>query len=824
MEKIIEKISCYHCGTKCKDKSIEIAGKYFCCSGCMSVFETLEGKELGTYYEMENNPGTRVTPEVEKNKFDYLDDTEVEKSIIDFKDKNFTCVTFHIPGMHCSSCIYLLEKLFRINPAIISSSVNFFQKKVTVRFDNSKIRLKSVVKILVSLGYEPQITIEKNKTHSKKSFYVKNLYLKIGVAGFCLGNIMLLSFPEYLSLDKISEQSFRDIFNYLNILLVLPVMFFSASDYFTNALKGLKQKYINIDLPISIGLLALFIRSLYEIIYFGNAGFVDSLAGLVFLLLIGKLFQSKTFESLNFERDYKSYLPISVTLKKETSEFSVPVTNLKPGDRIILRNNEIVPADSILFKGTANIDYSFVTGESIPEQKVLGEIIYAGGRHFGSAIELEVVRTVSRSYITQLWNESAFTKKSSSSIINITNSVSKYFTIMILLIASLAAAYHLPTSLTQALNAFTAVLIVACPCALALTVPFALGNSLRILGRNKFYLKNSYVIEKLAGVTTIIFDKTGTITNANDLEIRFVGGELDENEMKMVKSLVRNSTHPLSKKIYDSILEDAEHEAYDFTESVSEGISGTVGGSMIKLGTIRFLFGEIGCSYNLLKKEIAKQALGTNVFLAIDDQVKGFFCFDNKYREGLSELLKKLSEEYKLALISGDNNSEKIRLKKYFENEQSMRFNQNPLDKLLYVKGLQQSGEKVLMIGDGINDAGALKQSDVGITVSEDITNFSPSCDAIMDATSFSELSKFLKFSRSTLNVIKVSFAISFIYNVIGLYLASQGTFSPLIAAILMPFNSISIILFVIGMTNFLAKRKGLLQSWSFKENIMKKF
>ncbi|MBK6876423.1 MAG: HAD-IC family P-type ATPase [Ignavibacteria bacterium] len=537
---------------------------------------------------------------------------------------------------------------------------------------------------------------------------------------------------------------------------------------------------------------------------------MDSLAGLVFFLLIGKLFQSKTYESINFERDYKSYFPISVTCNKKGTETCIPVSKLNVGDRIIIRNNEIIPVDAILFSGEGYIDYSFVTGESIPEQKVLGEIIYAGGKHLGSAIELEVLRTVSQSYLTQLWNDKAFVKTRKSGIESLTNLVSKYFTIAILLIAFASAFYWLPTDVDKALTAFTTVLIIACPCALALTTPFALGNSLRILGKNKFYLRDSFVIETMSKIDSIVLDKTGTITNTKDLRIEFIGSELSDEDNALVKSLVRNSTHPLSRRIHESLNGSYVFRSTEFEEIAGEGISGQVEGRIVKLGNIRYVLGDIECPFQKFSTDFRKNLVSTNVFLSIDGEVKGFYSFSSNYRDGLEPLLTELSAKYNISLISGDKNHERTTLKKFFEDDQ-LHFDQMPSDKLRYVRSKQKKGEKVMMIGDGLNDAGALKQSDIGVSVTEDVASFSPACDIIMDAQEFSKLGSFMNFARSTMLIIKVSFVISFFYNVIGLYLASQGTFSPLIAAILMPFNSISIVLFVVGMTNLSAKRRKLI-------------
>jgi Cu+-exporting ATPase len=812
MSLVKDKISafCYHCGEDCNDNVVRLDDKTFCCQGCKAVFEILEGHSLCEYYNIDVEAGLKIKEVPFEKRFDYLDDKDIISKIVEFSDKNISSVTFTIPEIHCSSCIWLLERINKVNPGIINSRVDFLQKRVSILFDNEKTSLKDVVKSLVSVGYEPNINLDTEYKKKSSVNKFRDLYARIGVAGFCLGNIMLLSFPEYLSVGDTLDPGLKTVFNYLNILLGIPVITYCSSPYFTSAWKGLKNKFINIDLPISLGLLALFFRSIYEIVLHSNAGFIDSLAGLVFFLLIGKLFQSKTYESINFERDYKSYFPISVTCTKRGVENCIPLSKLNVGDRIVLRNNEIIPVDAILFSGEGYIDYSFVTGESIPEQKVLGEIIYAGGKHLGSVIELEVLRTVSQSYLTQLWNDKAFVKTHKSGIQTVTNLVSKYFTFAILFIAFASAIYWLPTDVDKALTAFTTVLIIACPCALALTTPFALGNSLRILGKNKFYLRNSFVLETMSKVDSIVFDKTGTITNPRDLGIEFIGSELTDEEKALVKSVVRNSTHPLSRKIYDSIDGAFIFKSSNFGEIAGEGVSGVIEGRAVKLGNISYVLGDVECPFQKFSPDFRKNIISTNVFLSIDGEVKGFYSFNSKYRNGLDKLIQDLGNDYDISLVSGDNSHERTILSKLFDDEK-LHFDQMPSDKLKFVRSKQKRGENVMMIGDGLNDAGALKQSDVGVSVTEDVASFSPACDIIMDAQQFPKFSSFLDFAKSTMVIIKISFVISFIYNVIGLFLAAQGSFSPLIAAILMPFNSISIVLFVVGMTNLSARRRKLL-------------
>jgi Cu+-exporting ATPase len=606
-----------------------------------------------------------------------------------------------------------------------------------------------------------------------------------------------------------SDSFFIKFFGWLNLFLSLPVFFYSSSDYFISAFKGLRKKILNIDVPISLGILVLFLRSAVEVVTQTGAGYFDSMTGLVFFLLIGKLFQNKTYETLNFERNYKSYFPLSVILKKDESEVSIPVSKLNVGDRIIIRNNEIIPADSVLFGGEGNIDYSFVTGESKLSPKVLGELVYAGGKQIGSAIELEVIKEVSQSYLTQLWNNEAFKNRAESNFATISNKVSKYFTIAILSIALASFLFWLPNSIHTALNVFTAVLIVACPCALALSIPFTLGNTIRIFGKNKFYLKNVHVIEELAKINQIVFDKTGTITQTTQSKIKFIGPELTELNSIMIKSLVKNSTHPLSKKIFDSLECQANLNANSFKEMQGKGIEGEILGKQIKLGSKAFISDDDISSDNLHEKRVFD--FDTIVHVSIDNEILGYFSISNVYREGIEKTIQELSNEYYLSVLSGDDEGEKDNLEKLFGSNSRIRFKQSPAEKLDFIKLVQSFGKRILMVGDGLNDAGALAQSNIGVAVTEDISHFSPACDAILDASELNKLSLFLKFSKQSIKIIILSFIISFLYNVIGLSFAIQGALTPIVAAILMPISSISVVIFATLTTNFLAKRDGLL-------------
>ena len=324
-------ISCKHCGNPCEEEHPISNELHFCCDGCQLVYELLDENGLCTYYDLDKNPGIRIKQIARKDKFAFLDLDEIKEQLIDFEEGNHSKIKFYIPNIHCSSCIWLLEKLYRLKDGISSSQVNFVKKECSILFDNELISLRQLVELLDAIGYSPEINLAGSDDKKKVN---RSIVYKLGVAGFAFGNIMLLSFPEYLSSDFELEQEYIRFFAWINLGLSLPVLFYSSQDYFISAYKGLKHKIINIDVPISLGILSIFIRSSYEI--------------------------------------------ISATLVEAGKESPISVTNLKNGDQILIRNEELIPADCSLISNSANIDYSFVTGEAVPVKKVKGEQFYAG--------------------------------------------------------------------------------------------------------------------------------------------------------------------------------------------------------------------------------------------------------------------------------------------------------------------------------------------------------------------------------------------------------------------------------------------------------------
>lgn len=801
---VAEVTRCFHCGNDCPPQPLLAESHSFCCEGCVAVWHLLHDLRLDHYYALNTHPGTRTEPaEGAASPFVCLDEPETCDRLCSYRSESLSTLTFHIPAIHCSSCIWLLEKLPALQPGVNRCEVNFLRREVHLSWDPRRVKLSAIAGLLARLGYAPHLTLsgapEKPRSRSNR-----RLWYQVGVAGFSFGNIMLLSFPEYLGLE---ERQFATLFGWLNLVLALPVLLFSCQDYFKSAWQSLRNGQINMDVPLALGMIVLFSRSAWEIVSHSGAGYFDSFAGLLFFLLIGKAFQARTWDALSFDRDYKSYLPLSVTVKEGREEKPLAVAQLRPGTVIVTRHGELIPADGVLLSGNARIDYSFVTGESDPVKVAAGEKIFAGGRQVGSRIEIAVDREVSQSYLARLWNHETFSKPRESEVTALANRVGRSFTHRLLFIAAGAAAFWLWYDPARTAEIVTAVLIVACPCALALSLPFTLGHVMRILGRNGLYLKGPATVEQLAMADTVVFDKTGTLTQAGDAEAQWSGEALSEQDVKHLAALLIQSWHPLSRRLLRKLGPQPAMEVTDFEEVPGQGITGRIGNLTVTAGRRSFV-AALHDGFSDHPEEASRD--GAEVWVGINGKMKGRYLLRDQFRKNLSAALERLGTQYRLAVISGDNDRERGTLTALLPPGSEIRFRQSPEDKLNFIHSLQQRGCRVLMVGDGLNDAGALRQSDVGMSVSEDSASFTPGSDAIAAASSLERLGAFLQFSRQSLRIIRWSFLLSLLYNLTGVAFAVTGHLSPLVAAVLMPASSLSVILFTTLTTHLAARRQRL--------------
>lgn len=737
---------------------------------------------------MQGLKGIQPKGKFKQGQWEFLNEPEILDQLLSFKSNTQSHIQFQLPNIHCSSCIWLLEHLNRINKGIILSTVDFNKKEVSLVYDPQQLSLSEVASLLDYIGYPPSINHGINS--SQKSIVSnRSALLRIGIAGFCFSNIMMLSFPEYLSATGLEKSLLSKTFTTISIILSIPIIFYAATPFFIQAWKGLRQRFLNIDAPIALAISISYLRSLYEIYTSSGTGYLDSMSGIVFFMLVGRWFQERSQQHLTFDRDYRSYFPMTALVLKNGEKKYIAIDKLEKDDHLLIRNQEIIPADVRLISGSANIDYSFVTGEKEPIRISEGEMIYAGGKQIGTAIEVRILQPVSTSRLTRLWNNNAFDndKNQETSFIH---PWSRYFSIVLFSIAIIAGIYWQWQEPQNTWKAITAILIVACPCSLLLTATFTFGNLKQKLSQCGVFLKNSNVIERLAEADTIVFDKTGTLTGNQQSSLEYQGKLLHFDEVALLKSIASQSHHPLSRSLTDWNMGEEFETAISITsfeEFPGKGIEATANGNQIKMGKADWV-----CDNKWFAENFNEE--GAAIHVSINNMYKGRFTLQQDYREGIFNMLRSVSNSKELHIISGDNTVGESTLRKELGQDVSLHFHMSPEDKLEYISSLQSCGKKVIMVGDGLNDAGALKKADVGIAVSDQSQYFTPACEAILEGRSLKSLDRILQYAASGKKLVAAGFAISIVYNIAGMYFATQAMLSPMIAAILMPASTISII------------------------------
>jgi len=537
---------CRHCGDACAADGIRNGAGTFCCAGCASVFELLQEHGLTQFYACAPDAGVsqRTAGTRDADRFAVLDDPAVALRFVDAHDGTFSHATFSVPSLHCASCLWLLKQLWRFDEGIGRSEADLMRRTVRVAFRPGRTTLRAVAERLAALGYEPVVDGERAAGHMPPAR--RDLYLKLGIAGFAVGNMMLFSIPRYANGAPL-DPAFQRVFDTLNVLFAIPVLVYSASDFFRGAWQSARLRVMTLDVPIAMGLAVLFVRSLSDILTRSGEGFLDSFAGLVFFLLIGRLFQQMAFDRIAFDRTVRSFLPLSVRVAADGRMTMRRIEELVPGDVIVVRPREVVPADATLLDPHGRVDLAFVTGEQHPVPVQAGDIVGAGARVVGEGLRLQVVRRVSQSHLAELWNNPVLVRKPSHWLTAVSARFGQWFTAGALVLAALGFYAWWPDA-RMAAQVATAVLIIACPCALTLAAPITLGTTLGMLGQAGVYLKQGAVALDLSRVDTVAFDKTGTLTTGEAAATVALHG-LDDGAWARVRRLAAESIHPVSRAL-----------------------------------------------------------------------------------------------------------------------------------------------------------------------------------------------------------------------------------------------------------------------------------
>ncbi|MFY0643973.1 MAG: heavy metal translocating P-type ATPase [Bacteroidia bacterium] len=763
-------IACQYCGDPCLSDHVVIKANHYCCYGCATLDEVVS--KINTSEE---------EVQVQYKQFDLEDNFD---QLVEFQNDKVYKVQISLPAIHCSSCVELLEDLPAFNKNVLKATVNFEQKACTV-IAKKDLALSFLAQLLDDLGYPPQLSVGIKRRELEKKLQKETLF-KMAVAGFCFGNIMLYSMPHYFGLNISNDPFFSKLFLGLSLFMSIPVLFYSGKEYLISAYKALTASRMHINIPIAIGILSLWAWSIYEIVSGSGSGYLDSLAGLIFFLLVGKWFQSRIYNEVSFQREVAEFIPMVVRKLVDNNRTKwTAIKDLQQGDHIEIKHGEIIPIDAYTMEQSTSVDYSFITGEQYPEEVSKRSKIFAGGRQLGGRLRLEVLEKPNMDAIWSNWN----VNHQSDSGSTWTDHIARYFTAAVLTIAVAAGVIWYLIDPSRIPFVFSAVLIVACPCALALSAPFTYGSILRVFSKNNFFVKTANSIQQLGESELVVYDKTGTLSYSTQKQVSYVGEELSEVEMQILRSAVEQSTHPVSNSIAQSLY-SATLLLDSFNEEIGSGLAATYKDFSLKLG-----------SANWLKQEESETSGST--YLEINGQLKGKYVIVPEYRNDLE--LTTTGNDYKQVVLSGDNSSEEQALYKLYPGFTEMHFNLSPLDKKKKIEQYQKN-DKVVMLGDGLNDAVALEESNFGIALTESLNGFYPNANGVLLASEFRLFPKFMNLARYSSKVLKVGLIFSLLYNIIGLAFAVTGLLTPIVAAILMPLSSVT----VVSLDTALVRRKAI--------------
>lgn len=797
-------IGCTHCGEPCYEEVFTDQGT-FCCNGCAAVYDLINSHDLCDYYalsEVKNRPSLQQSKQ--KGDFSYLDLPAVQQQLKVINQGEWSNIVLHCPAMSCASCVYLLDNLHKFNPAIKKSQASFSTRSVSIWFAANAIKISELANLTTSLGYEPAFSIDNDASRNQINRTASNkLLARLGLAGFVAGNTMMLSFPEYVGLEKEVYTQFAYIFTGLNVALATLTILYAARPWFTKSGVDLRHGQLSVDVPIAMAIGVLYMRSMIDIATGNGPGFFDSMSGLIFLLLIGQWLQTRYYEGLEFERQFSSFFPLVAQVLTNSGQLkSTLINQLEPGMTMSLGPNELIPADGVVkTSNQALTDWSFITGESAEKPTESGQHLYAGVRLTTGQLTMVVTQAADQSYLNRLWNEAAGNDKFQYMPTRFENLFVKYFTAITLVIAFSTLAFWLMADSSMAFNAFTSVLMVACPCALTLAMPFAFNKAVTRLAKNGAYARNAQVIERLAHIDHIAFDKTGTLTQpvAPDPNQGFwhpaPGQGVLVNEIAPIAyAASKLSGHPLLHEIGRKLSKYDPAILKYYVEQTGHGVKFGYDDAIYRIGAAKYCYAPNDFVAN-----------STAVHVSKDGQWLGYFRMGHELSPAVAGMLKQLP--LNKTVITGDNINGAAVIQGLVDVPLNLLTNQKPEDKMAFIQQATDANEQVLMVGDGMNDGPAMKAATVSMALVDNRNSFSPNADILAQRELLPRLPQWLAFSQATLSMVKVGLALSVVYNIIGLTWAITGQLSPLLAAIFMPLSSMSVVALSVLLTDWQANK-----------------
>ncbi|KHD09553.1 cation transporter [Candidatus Thiomargarita nelsonii] len=785
---------CYHCDLPVPDNlnlcvTIEGKAQPMCCHGCQAVAQAIVDAGLPDFYKHRTShapTGQELVPDFIQQTTVY-DNPAIQKRFVRYEDEHIREAALILEGITCAACVWLNERHLRTLPGVIDVQVNYSTHRARVRWDESRILLSDILQAVSRIGYvahpydparQQEVLDRERKQHLRR----------IGVAGVLGMQVMMFSIALYAGAG---DSEFKLLFYLINFILTTPILLYAAQPFFKSAWRDVRHGQAGMDVPVALGISLAFVGSLWTTLS-GNHGHVyyDSIAMFVFFLLTGRYFELVARQrSAQAAESLVHLVPSMATRLGAAGEELVLVADLLVGDRVLIRPGENIPADGTILEGHSSVDESLLTGESYPLTKKPGQVVIAGTVNIDNPLKMQVdkigVDTV-LSHILRLL-ERAQTEKPA--LTQLADRVASWFVFGVLLLALGVAVYWWHVNPEAWLAITLSVLVVTCPCALSLATPTAITAATSTLTRAGLLTTRGHALESLARATHFVFDKTGTLTDGRLrlLDTHTFADLSPADCLQYAVALERQSEHPIARALVEACSK-AGMSASKVTNYPGAGMQGEIAGKRYFVGTPAFISTQTGLKVNVEHE-------GNTLVLFADAQtIYAAFLFADEIRAGARELVESLQEQGKsVSLLSGDHALAAQRVAKAVGIE-NVGYALSPTDKLQAVKSLQEKGEIVAMIGDGVNDAPVLAQAQVSIAMGGGTQVARASADMILLTEQLPNLLIGINTARQTLKIIRQNVAWAIGYNLLALPAAAVGWVAPWMAAIGMSFSSLLVV------------------------------
>ena len=790
-----EEVWCAHCGLPVPAGRVELkSARQFCCDGCSSVYAVLNAAGLTDYYRHQSSSDAAfVSPRPSRRKFEELDEPAFRAEHCQQLGNDTARIELFLEGVHCSACVWLVERLGRVAPAVVSSRFDLTRSVLQVTWNTEAAPLSAVARALDSLGYCPHPSGSTNIVAEQRKGD-RALLLRLGVAGAAAGNVMLMALALYSGKFAGMGQEYLSLFRWGSFLIATPTVFWTGSVFFRGALAALRTRTAHMDLPVSLGILAGYLGSANNTLRAQGDIYFDSLCTLIFLLLVGRYLQrTQQRRSAKASQLISALAPSTARLVEADRLREVPAADVAVGAIVEVLPGERIAVDGVVTHGFSTVDASLLTGESLPQSVAVGDRVHAGTTNQNATLRVRVESAGVATRLGRLMHSVETTQRERAPIVRLADRVAGYFVVGIVLVAAATLLYWLHFDAAHAIDHTVALLVVTCPCALGMATPLAVSAALRQAAAAGVLFKGGEFIEELAQPGVIVFDKTGTLTEGR---LELVAWEGDESVKPVLRAAEAHSGHPIARAVQRALPEN-DLFCSERTELPS-GLHARVSQQQVLVGSHAMIGNELG-SLPLwaLRSVRANAALGrTPILIAVENTVRAVVSFADRVRPDAAANLQRLHAlGFELHVLSGDHQQVVDAVASQLGVPlASAQGGASPESKHSFVSALRQRGQRVFMVGDGVNDAAAMAAANVGIAVHGGAEACLAAADVFTTRPGLEPVLLAAEGARRTLRVIRSGIALSLAYNLVGIALAVTGRLDPLLAAVLMPLSSITVV------------------------------